>query len=93
MKIPSKVKIGGHWFEVVLKSDCHDDYEKSGTRNPWANRITVQKDMVQSKKESCFLHEIIHEIDWQLGLKLQEDQIEGLGEGLYQVLIDNDFLK
>jgi hypothetical protein len=38
-------------------------------------------------------HEILHELDWQLSLDLDEKQIDRLNEGIYQVLIDNKFLK
>lgn len=93
MRIPDKVKIGAHWFKVEYKSDNDDGYEHSGTRFAWQGKIRIQKDLIPSKQKSVFLHEIIHEIDWQHGLKLQENQVESLAEGLYQVLTDNGFLK
>ena len=93
MKIPSKLKIGGHWFEVVFKNEVNDNYDKSGSGHAWNNKITIQKDMMQSKKESTFLHEIVHEINWQLGLNLDEHQTDCLGESMYQVLVDNNFLR
>jgi hypothetical protein len=93
MKIPNKVKIGGHWFKVEYKSDDEDGYEQAGTRFAWRGKIRIQKDLMPSKQESVFLHEIIHEIDWQHGLKLEENKIETLGEMLYQVLEDNNLVK
>ena len=70
-------------------------YEKVGTRAAWYNKFFIQKDLANSKQWSTLFHEIVHEIDWQmnLGLSGNEKVIDGIAEGLYQVLIDNDLLK
>ena len=95
MKLPSKIKIGGHWVEIVIRSESKDMYTNAGTRAAWQNRIYIQEDMAESKQWSTLFHEILHEIDWQmnLGLSGNEKAIDAMGEGFYQVLADNGLLK
>ena len=92
MQIPDKIKIGGHWLDVEEKSE-KEGYDKQGTVYRWWNKIHIQADLAQSKKESNLFHEIIHEIDHQAGAELTENQVNTLSQGLYQVLVDNGFLK
>ena len=45
-----------------------------------------------------FIHEVLHAIDMSTGHKTfvgdeGENKMEALSEGIYQVLVDNDFLK
>lgn len=93
MKIPDKIKIGGHWINIILANENDQGYDKSGSRYGWTNKIIIQENMTPSKQESTLLHEIIHEIDWQMGIALEEKQVETLAESLYQVMVDNDLLK
>ena len=93
MTIPKKIKIGGHWFKIVYKHEYEDAYDKSGSRFSWSNKIFLQSDMEQSKKESVLFHEILHELSWQHHLDLSEAVAASIAEGMYQVLKDNRFLK
>jgi hypothetical protein len=92
VKIPSKIKIGGHWFDVEF---IHEDggFDKCGQKHTWLNKIILQDKMVLPKKMSTLFHEIIHEISWQNELNLTEAQTSSVAEGLYQVLMDNKMLK
>ena len=95
MKIPRKLKIGGHWIEVTIRKESKDMYTNTGTRAAWQNRLYIQGDMAESKQWSTLFHEILHEIDWQLnlGIKDNEKVIDSLAEGIYQVLVDNNLLR
>jgi len=86
-KIPSKLKILGHSYDVILI----DDNETSGfgSLNPNTNTIRLNKNKTQSQIESTLLHEIIEALDHNLELKLEHRQISALEAGLYQVLRDN----
>ena len=93
MKIPDKVKIGGHWIKIEVRSDQREQYDKMGTNCHWENRIIVQEDLAGSKQISSLFHEVLHEIDKQHFLQLTESQIETISEGFYAFLVDNGFLK
>ena len=93
MKIPPKVKIGGHWVTIKFRSDEEDAYSPAGSNRATANLIVLSKTNMETKQESILFHEIIHELNWQHDLNLTETQISSLGEGIYQVLKDNCWLK
>ena len=93
MKIPDKIKIGGHWFSIEYKSEKEDRYANRGTSLLWENRIILQKDVGLSRQIATLFHEIIHEIDYQYEIALSERDVSTLAEGIYQVLVDNNFLK
>jgi len=93
MKIPSRVKIGGHWFKIVYKDDDKDDYRLTGGVTHWQNKIFLQTQLTQSKRESVLIHEIIEEISSQNDLKIEHHILSCLAERIYQVLVDNKWLK
>lgn len=90
MKIPSKLKVGGHKIKIILKNlpDAYGQYEfEEGT-------ITIHKDSPQSIKESTLIHEILHVINATIGAnQIGHSLLESLSEQLYQVLSDNKLLK
>lgn len=92
MKIPKRIKIGGHWFTIVYNNDALG-FHDSGFKGSWNNTIVLNKGLKQSKRESVLLHEIIHEISWQNDLDLKENIISTIAESLYQVFMDNKLLK
>lgn len=93
MKIPDKLKIGGHWLNVEFHSEKEVQYDRMGTLCHWENRILIQEDLVESKQISSLFHEVLHEIDKQAFIDLTEKQVTIIAEGIYQVLTDNGFLK
>ncbi len=93
MKIPDKLKIGGHWVDIEFRSEKREQYDKMGTLCHWENRLILQEDLVESKQASSFFHEVLHEIDKQNFLDLTEKEITAISEGFYQVLVDNELLK
>ncbi len=92
MEIPDKVKIGAHWFDVHFTKEI-DGFSNMGQVQHWQNRINLQTDMVQSKKESVLFHEVFHEMNDQSDWDLNEKQVVAIAETFYQFLIDNDLLK
>ena len=88
MKIPNKLKIGGHIIKIVEKegfnanSDCGEFLIEKNT-------ITIRKDMPQDQKEATLIHEIFHVCNSTLDHTL----LDSLAEQFYQVLKDNGLLK
>lgn len=85
MKIPKKLKIGAHIYNVKLV----DELDKCGMLNRDKNILSISADMPQDQKEATLIHEILHGLNNELDHTL----VDGLAEGLYQVFKDNDFLK
>jgi len=87
MKIPKKLKIGGHLYKVELvESDDMDG--ANGEQDRHKNRIRICKTDPQSQQEETLIHEIIHAVNG--GLK--EEVVDSLAVSLYQVLKDNKLI-
>lgn len=91
MKIKKKYKIGAHWFNVLLESGDRG-FIDSGYKSSWKQIIVLQKEMAQSQKEVCLIHEVVHEIDFQNRLNLSEGVVSTLASGIYQFLVDNNLI-
>ncbi len=101
MKIPKKVKVGGFIYPVIENADVANEGNVYGSTHLRRQKIFLEPSETQQKKEQTFIHEVLHAIWNQIGLntrmkdtpKLEEEIIDGLSHGLYQVLKDNDLLK
>jgi hypothetical protein len=87
MRIPKKLKIGGHEYTVRLLEGWQEEVMANEDSNK--NQITIDSDLTQSRQESKLIHEIFHVMNCAIDHALQDS----LAEQLYQVLSDNDLLK
>lgn len=88
MKIPKKIKIGGH----ILKIEFVDEEEidgAAGWKMSTKDTIRIANNMTRTFQEETLFHEILHCINGEL----TEEQIGFLAASLYQVLKDNNLLK
>lgn len=88
MKIPKKLKIGGHDIQVRL-IEFGDADGLCGNTAYSKGEITINKELPQSQREATLIHEIFH----VLNTTMSHDLIDSLSEQLYQVLKENDLLK
>lgn len=95
MKIPNKIKIGGHNIEIIFTKDGTKDRgsDSMGTSVLTQNRIFIDQRNCQQQQEATFIHEIIEVINFQGELDLEHKKITILENSLYQVLVDNKLLK
>jgi len=91
MKIPKKIKIGGHEFKIVFKkaSLVDEGNADSGSLDTDSNTIEINEKLTQSQKEVTLLHEIFH----AMNTELNEVMVESLSQQLYQVFMDNKMFK
>jgi len=103
MEIPKTLKIGGQTYRVIypykfteridLRGQCDADLQviklsgmdEGGTERPLCTVIPV------------FFEEVLHALDMQLGHCIFDSKeghkaLNGLREGIYQVLIDNGYI-
>ena len=100
MKIPKKIKIGGHMV-TIRKMRQLQEPETIGQAFNSEDRIDLAthsegKPISEAMRAVVLLHEIVHHINWvYCGARLSEEDIQAIGEGLLQVLRDNnlDFSK
>ncbi len=88
MKIPSKLKIGGHIISV-REVEMIDDTTCSGDSSYTNGEIRLNIDLAQTQKEASLIHEIFH----FLNTTLNHELLDSLSEQIYQVLRDNKLLK
>jgi len=106
MKIPKKVKVGGHWVYI----DC--SYMFQEVNDTWAQyndprkliRVQIKDEGGNVVSESFvagnIIHEIVHAMDIIAGQEffgkdkeIREKRIEGLSQMILQVLVDNKWLE
>ena len=88
MKLPDKLKIGGHVVDVRVVSS-REMPEKLGESTEMLNIIRVWDGLPESQTTAIFLHEVVERINSQYELKMEHRQITGLAEALFQILRDN----
>lgn len=100
MKIPRKLKVGGFVYSILRDEKVSGHSDTYGTTHLGTQTINIAPDLNGAKTEATFLHEVLHAIWHTYGLKeagfdrKQEEQIvEALSNGIYQVFKDNKLLK
>lgn len=91
MRIPKKLKIGGHTYTV--KFDPERD--NLGYCDSVNNIININKKAVQTQQEATLIHEIFHAINttFDSGHNFSHSLLDSLSEQFYQVLKENKLLR
>lgn len=86
MEIPNKLKIDGEpWKIKKVKNELGSGYEGRTYTHDHEILLNVEAKSI----DSTLMHEIIHVIDINRGLKLSEEQVQSLSMGIYAVIVDN----
>lgn len=94
MKIPQTIKIGWRTYEIKMVEERRDEEGEllSGQIDLENHIIYIDNNLDNDEKAVAFLHELTHGIfnshchsDW----RDNEDLVESVSEGLYQVMKDN----
>lgn len=101
MKIPKRLKIGGFIWSVEENDKVAKEGNAYGSTHHTSQSIYLDPTATQQKKEHTLIHEAMHSIWWQSGLndrykktpEIEEEVIQAMAHGLYQVLKDNKLLK
>ena len=99
MNIPKQVKVGGHTIKVICPYKFQErrdlrgqyDHDMKEIRLSVVDGCGVERD--EGGIFQTFLHELFHAIDFTCGHEIftdNEKALEGITEGLYQVLVDNE---
>lgn len=89
MKIPDKLKIGGHIYKIIKVKGQKLKTEEGAFLNREKNEITFDISMPQTQIEENLIHEIFH----GLNSTMSHEFLDSLAAQLFQVLKDNDLLK
>ena len=103
MRIPSKIKILGHWFKVKIVDI--EDLDENEMACSWyaRNLIKVAGGLPESRTAEAFMHEIFEmimqsmgcEIDDKTAATIDHKVLTSISEIMFQVIRDNklDFRK
>ncbi len=96
MKIPKRIKIGGHWVDIILEDDVIRDGDRKLLGKADYNHKKIYlalneggRRLKKSALGDVFLHELIHFVDSNASAGLDEKQIEQISIDLYAVLHNN----
>ncbi len=96
MKIPKRIKIGGHWVKVKYPYVFKDSLDNVG-QTDYTERFILVASMYkgtalcESEIAETFFHEILHQVvSIYSGDQLEEKVHAQISQGLFQVLRDND---
>lgn len=95
MIIPDKLKVGGHFYEVLKHFDRAkiDGDNNLGTHSGTFLKIWLETNMSLSMQEDVFFHELVEAINFQYNIELNHHQVSLVSSAFYQVLTDNQMLK
>ena len=91
MKNPNRVRISGRKFKIKFQkgSNMGDRSDSAGHIVCDYQKIWVDTGNNLNRQQEVLLHEITHAVDFFGSLKLSEDQVHGIANGLYAVFRDN----
>lgn len=101
MRLPAKdfsVKVGPFRYDVQRSAPVMDEASAYGSVHHHSQRIFLSPDVPRQKQEETFLHEVLHCIHEQTGLRralsgeqpvADEDVVARTSVALYQVIQDN----
>lgn len=100
MRIPNKVKIGAHEYEVIQRSDEGENDKRFGHCYSRNLKIYIDGTVPSTQQEETLIHEALHAICEQVyafprndaGNADEERIVQSLGHGIYHFLKENNLL-
>ena len=93
IKIPQKIKLGIHEYQIRYNSVLWHEEALKGSANHLKEVIDIDPHLAPNQKIVTLLHEINHIINDQYSCKLDEAEINSMAEGMAELLIDNLFIE
>lgn len=85
------MKILGIPYKLNYKEQFDRAETNHGSTDFLNTEINICKSLNSESRNSTFLHEVLHVIDFNLGLDLTENQIAALSSGLFAFFTENGF--
>jgi hypothetical protein len=90
-----RLKVGGFWYTVTEeRDDALDSACLVGEHDRGNLTLSVKSTLDEQAKALCLMHEVTHAISsvYCSGCELSEEAVEGVAQGLFQVIRDNPIL-
>jgi len=86
---PKRIRILGKYYKIIKDSTPLEDSENVGLTDIQSCQITFLEDQDPQQQRDTIIHECVHAIEETMGLDLTEEQVLGLGGGIYALMIEN----
>ena len=93
VKIPSRIKIKNKVVYELVWVDEFADSDTLGECRPWASQIAIKNGQSDKQEMKTFLHEMLHAICEERGIKVSHRAIYQLEDALFYILFHNDWGK
>ena len=102
MKLPKSVKVGGQKYKVLFPHEFREISGRTGCCDFLGCQIMISdhsetgSSRANSQVIITFIHELLHAIEKNMGEEIfikNENFLDGMSHGIYQVLVDNGWLK
>ena len=86
-----KAKVGSSYYDVEYIDELKGESGRDLSGRIWETNRLIKIISTESyqKQLQTLLHECIHGICWEYGIKDLEDVVEPISNGLYALIIDN----
>ncbi len=95
MKLPKKFRFMSATWDIdegkVGRSNDASNKKFMGRARFKTRHISVRKDMPDDVKKETLMHELMHVIAMAQGLPFEENQIEGISNGLMEAIRQNEW--
>ena len=94
MRIPDHVKVGGLIYDISFEDRLLDDENTKVYGIIDYNNLTIKLEKLysQQKNEQSLWHEIVHAVCVEYNVEMEDEDVDRIGCGLYQVIKDNPAL-
>jgi hypothetical protein len=93
VKIPSRIKIKNKVVYELVWVDEFADPDTLGECRPWASQIAIKNGQSDKQEMKTFLHEMLHALCEERGIKVSHRAIYQLEDALFYILFHNDWGK
>ena len=86
IKLPEAIQIGGTVYQIII-DDTLVDRHLAGELDEATGQIKLSPEQCDHDKLCTLIHEALHAISRKYNVPLSEEQIEGLDDGLTQLIL------
>lgn len=93
VKVPKKIWIGATDYKIKLSEHLRIDEARFGCIDRRLGTITIDKYQRNTSRSVSFYHEVLHQINDDVTLHLDDDDIDRLATALNLFLVQNKLLE
>ncbi len=81
VKVPQKIRIISHTYDIKMRRELRVDEGFDGTLNFRTHELCIDPVTLGDQRDQVFWHEILEGLNYALSLKLPHDDLDRIAEG------------